>query len=98
MPVPPVQPWTPPAVEPADIWAIKALYQGKASEGQQKRALDLIINRIAATYDLAFRPGGPEGERTTCFASGKQFVGQQVVRLINFDTRLLKPGDREPTT
>ncbi len=87
--VPPPQPWTPPPFIPADVYALKALQAGVASEGQQKRALDWIIHQAAATYDLAFRPGGDEGDRATAFASGKQFVGQQVVKLLNFDVSKL---------
>lgn len=86
--VPPAQPWTPPPFIPADVYALKALQAGVASEGQQKRALAWII-AAAGTYDLAFRPGGDEGDRATAFASGKQFVGQQVVKLLNFDVTKL---------
>ena len=68
-------------VDEADINAIKALAAGVANEGQQKRALDLIIYRIAGTYDLSFRPGGTDGDRVTCFAEGKRHVGNQIVRL-----------------
>lgn len=77
---PVIMPWSSVAVDDDDINAIKALAAGKASEGQQKRALDLIIYRIAGTYDLSFRPG-LDGERATCFAEGKRHVGNQIVRL-----------------
>ena len=39
-----------------------------------------IIEIAAMTYDQPFRPGGPEGERETVFACGRQFVGQQIVK------------------
>lgn len=83
--LPAAQPWTPPLFEPADVYALKALAAGVASEGQQKRALDFVIRTVAQTYDLPFRPGGPEGDRATVFATGKQFVGQQIVKLLNLD-------------
>lgn len=63
-----------------DIASIKSLAAGVANEGQQKHALDLIINRIAGTYDMSFRPG-LEGGRATDFAEGKRHVGNQIVRL-----------------
>lgn len=80
---PPVMPWSSidTAVDDDDIMAIKALAAGKASEGQQKRALDLIIYKIASTYDMSFRPG-LDGERATCFAEGKRHVGNQIIRLM----------------
>lgn len=79
---PVVMPWSSidSMVDEDDIMAIKALAAGKASEGQQKRALDLIIYKVAGTYDLSFRPG-IDGERATCFAEGKRHVGTQIVRL-----------------
>lgn len=89
-PVPPAPlPWTAPDADPHVVYAFKALAAGVANEGQQARCLDFIINRIAGTYDLPFRPGAAEGERATCFAAGKQFVGQQIVRLVNYDVSRL---------
>lgn len=75
------QPWHPAPYDPdgADTMAIKALAAGKASEGQQKRALDWIIKTLCGTYDLSFRPG-PDGERDTAFAEGKRHVGLQLVK------------------
>lgn len=67
--------------EDADVYAIRALAAGNANEGQQRRALDWIINHAARTYDQPFRPGGAEGARDTDFAAGRMFVGQQIVKL-----------------
>lgn len=74
-------PWHPASYEDADTAAIKALASGTASGPQQQRALDWIINRACATYDLSFRPGA-DGERETAFAEGKRWVGLQVVKQI----------------
>jgi hypothetical protein len=78
----PIQPWMPAPYEEADTYAIKALAAGKASEGQQKRALEWIINTLCGTYDLSFRPG-PEGDRDTAFAEGRRSVGLQLVKQVN---------------
>lgn len=78
---PAVSPWDQPDLDDHDLRAIKALAAGKATEGQQRMALDAIINKIAATYDLPFRPG-PDGARATDFAAGKMFVGQRIVNAI----------------
>lgn len=89
MPAPPLpkkRGGPPPAVEPAqydenDIRAIQALSSGNASEGQQKRALEWIVNNACQTYDLHYRPGA-EGERDTAFALGRAFAGQQIVKML----------------
>lgn len=67
-----------PYTEP-DTMAIKALATGTASEGQQRRALDWIINTLCGTYDLSYRP---DSERNTAFAEGKRFVGLQLIKQI----------------
>ena len=74
-------PWKPTAWEPADAGAIQALVRGDAPPHLQMRAMQFIINQLCGTYDLPYRPGGPEGERDTDFALGKMWVGQQLVKL-----------------
>lgn len=82
---PPREPWVPPQYDEYDIGTIKALNAGRASEGQQRHAMRLLVEKIAGTYDLSFRPGATEGQRATDFAEGRRFVGLQLVRLINQD-------------
>ena len=74
------QPWEPPLYDDADIYAIRALVAGTANEGQQRRALAWIVNAACGTYDQPFRPG-TDGVTATAFACGRQFVGQQIVKL-----------------
>lgn len=85
---PVIQPWSSidDQVDDQDIAAVKALAAGVANEGQQKMVLALIINRIAGTYDMSFRPGGPEGDRASSFAEGKRYVGNALVRLMKLTT------------
>ena len=75
-------PWLPAEWDIADAAAIQALQRGDASAEQQRRALAWIINIAAGTYDLSYRPGGPDGERDTTFALGRAFVGQQIVKVM----------------
>jgi hypothetical protein len=75
-------PFQPAPYENADIYALQALANGTASEGQQQRALRWIIEPLCGTYDLPWRPGGLEGARLSDFAAGKQFCGQQIVKLL----------------
>lgn len=77
----PVPPWDPLELDEYEIRAIKALATGTASDAQQKRALDVIINKFAGTYDQSFRPG-PDGHRATDFAEGKRFVGNRIVHTL----------------
>jgi hypothetical protein len=79
---PAVNPWDAPELDDYDLRAIKAVAAGKASEGQQQLAIKVIVETIAATYDLPYRPGGAEGARATDFAAGKMFVGQRIVNAI----------------
>lgn len=70
------------ALAEADIYALQALAKGKASEGQQIRALEAIMDRICRRRRMSFFPGGHEGDRATIFAEGKRFVGDQLERLL----------------
>jgi len=59
--------------------AFKSLEKGVASEAEQKLALDFLIRIGCRTYDTDWFPD----ERISCFAAGRRYVGQQVVRFIN---------------
>lgn len=79
------------AHRPADydlntIYAIRALIEGKANEGQQKAAMDWIITQASALYDLSYRPGANEGDRATTFHEGRRFVGSQIVKMTRPET------------
>lgn len=89
----PIQPWDPAKLDEDEIRAIKALAKGVANDAQQKRALDIIIAKMARTYDLSFRPG--DG-RHTDFSEGKRFVGLQLVGVINM-VMPEKPDPARPT-
>lgn len=75
------------AHKPADydrdtVYAIRALYEGKASDGQQRLAFRWIVEEAARVRDLSYRPG-PDGERATAFAEGRRFVGLQVLKMLD---------------
>lgn len=80
--LPAADPWKPVEWEPADIAAIQALVRGDASPEQQRRAVDYIINDIAGTYDMSYRP---DSERDSVFAEGKRFVGLTIVKAIKLN-------------
>lgn len=89
-PLPP-EPWKPIPWEREDAYALRALQMGTASPHQQQRALKWILE-AARTYDQPYRPSGP-GD--TAFACGMQFVGQQIVKLIN--VKLERQDGKPPT-
>lgn len=59
--------------------AFKCLEKGEASPDQQKLVLDFLIKIGCRTYDTDWFPE----ERISCFAAGRRYVGQQIVRFIN---------------
>jgi hypothetical protein len=77
---PATYPWSPTPYDDEDIRAIRALFAGNASDGQQRRAVSWIINGASGYYDLSFRPG-IDGARATDFCEGRRFVGAQMIKL-----------------
>lgn len=77
-----LRPWAPVrwAENIPAVYALKALSEGKADEGQQRMALDYIVHVIARRYDL---PYYPDNERDSAFAAGKLYVGEQLLKLIS---------------
>jgi hypothetical protein len=90
--LPKVDPWKPPHWDKADASAIQALMSGNAQPHQQKRALAYIIESLCGTYDMSFRP---TGDRDTCFAEGKRFVGNQIVKLTKINLGSMKDEPSE---
>ena len=76
-----------PAIDKSIVLAIKALSTGTANEGQQQRALAWVVNILCRTYE---NPYDPNSDRDTAFACGKQFCGQQIASLVNFDPTKLE--------
>jgi len=83
--------WLPVPYELADASALQALQTGTADAGQQRRALDWIINQAAATYEMPYRP---ESARDTDFMLGRVFVGQQIVKMLKLAVGAMRR--REP--
>lgn len=85
--VPP--PWLPAPYDAKTVSAIKALANGEANDGQQKIALNWIINAVCGAYDVSFRDDRDGGDRATSFAEGKRSAGLQIVKLINMSGAVL---------
>ena len=83
-------PHIPPPYEEADVHAIQALHKGDASPDQQQRALKWLIEKACGTYEFNFYPT----DRETAFALGREFVGQQTIKLLHLNPpRLRRPDE-----
>ena len=78
--------WHPPDYTRTIAYAIQALSQGNANDGQQKIALDWIIRVAAATYDEPFRPGQPD---VRDYMLGRRSVGLAIVKLLNLKPEII---------
>lgn len=77
----------PPSYTPREAYAVRATAKGEATDEQQRLAMDWIIKKACATYDWPWRPGD---QFETSVACGRQFVGQQIVKMINLNPEVLK--------
>lgn len=85
-----IKAYTPALWDMPELMAFQALQRGDATSQQMKIALTWLVNDAARTYDNAFQPGGAEGARDSDFLAGRQFVGQQVVKLLNLNPLAIK--------
>lgn len=83
------RPWFPVPVDEVQAAAIKAMARGTATEGQQIAALQFIVNQVAATNDLSYRPDELGGSHDTAFAEGRRFVGLQLRKIVETPTAML---------
>lgn len=79
-------------VEDADVYALKALAQGVASPGQQKRVLSFILNASGVRE----MPQVSDNPYVDAFNQGRHFVGWQVARLVEL-TGLTDQPPESPT-
>jgi len=89
----PDRPWQMPRIEDVDIFAIQAIAEGVANDGQQRRAYDYIVRVLCETDRMTFWPGGEDGKRATDFAEGKRWIGVQLRRI-----EKLRPDHRDDPT
>ena len=75
--------WKPPHWEPADVTAVRACAEGRASPEQQKRAMTYIVNTICGLQDWPYRPGA--NDRDTNIGLGRQFVGHMIAKMCRID-------------
>ena len=59
-------------LEDHEVYAIRAVGEGKATEYQQQLAIQVIVKKFSRVHDLLFIPGSQD---ETAFLSGRAFVG-----------------------
>jgi hypothetical protein len=72
------RPYYPPDYDEFVTASARALFEGKASEPQQKRIVEWLLFEVCGIRDLSYRP---DSDRDTVFAEGKRFVGLQLVKM-----------------
>ncbi len=87
----PGAPYLPPPWNKADVYAIKALCDGRANDEQQRRAVQWILVHACGVDDLSYRPG--EDGRNTAMAEGRRFVGLQMRKLRDMPATLLEENE-----
>ncbi len=86
-------PWLPLKPKKADVAALQAWGNGKATADQQIRAFGYVLKTICDLYGMSYRPGA-DGDRDTSFAEGRRFVGNQILAVAN--TPLSKIKEEKP--
>jgi hypothetical protein len=76
--LPDKNPLKPPDYIEAEVQAIWACWDGRATDRQQRMVLDWVV-RAAGTYDMSFRP---ENQYLTAFAEGRRHVGTTLVWML----------------
>lgn len=69
------------------VAAVQALAAGAATPDQQRAVLNWLVNQAAATYGQSFQEAG---DRETCFAEGRRYVGNQIVKLTKISINALR--------
>jgi len=75
-----------------DIYALRALINGEATESQQKQALNWIQKEACGYYNMSFHP---KNERLTDFNEGRRFVANIIFQTIAEDPKIIEKKDLE---
>ena len=59
------------------LYAFRALFDGKANEGQQKRAMEWLLLNACHIGTLSFE----DTERDTAFREGERWIGLQIAKM-----------------
>jgi hypothetical protein len=73
----------PDSLTKSDVLAIKSLGAGVATEEQQIRALQIIVEKFCGYYELTF---DTESDRLTAFGEGRRFVAAVIQEVLKSKT------------
>lgn len=73
-----------------EVHAIKSCWAGEANEDQQRTALNVVMTVFAQIKQTPFAPGEPD---ETSFLTGRFFVGQSLLDIIEKPFDMLIPED-----
>lgn len=77
--------WLPPWYDEQIVYAVRAVVEGVANEGQQKlfwRYLMYVAGASDEFSGLSYRPDDMGGDRDTVMAEGRRFVGLEIRKLL----------------
>lgn len=75
------------------VYALKALQAGEATPEQQQVALNFIIHVVSRRFDI---PYFPDSDRDSAFATGRLFVGEQILKLLSLKADEMQPTPQPP--
>ena len=75
-----------------DIYALRALQKGQATDRQQERAFNWIISQACGAYNMSFHP---TNTRSTDFNEGRRFVANTILSSINIDPLSVENLDKK---
>jgi hypothetical protein len=78
----------PAAYDKEVLYAFRALFDGKANDGQQKRALEWLLFNACHVGQLSFAAT----ERESAFSEGERHIGLQIARMREPDALKLIEG------
>src|SRR6187549_2463840 len=70
-----------------DVAAVQAVYGGRGTEEQQRRAMEWVIKKAAQIGSQSYRAGD---SHATAFVEGRRFVGAQILSLLALSMEDLK--------
>lgn len=80
------EPFLPAKYDIVDMAAIQAVMSGVATPEQQQRAITWIVHDVCGTYEFEYRTE----PRDHAFASGRRFVGLQIVKMLKLNKAAFK--------
>lgn len=80
--------------EKADMHAVRAVTEGRATPDQQKRAMVYVIRRLCSADDPSFVPSSDSG---TAFNEGRRFVGIALRTIAALPSELLSRDEAKGT-